>query len=156
VADDRSARDRFGFRFAVLARRWRRAVEQTLAQSGLTDATWAPLIHLAEFGDGITQRDLAARVGIDGSSLVRLLDIVERRGLIERRVDAADRRARLIFLTKAGHDEVADIRHVLARGGAELLADVSDAEMEALLSVFDRITRRLDEAEAREQSDAVQ
>jgi len=143
----RPVRELFGFRFAVLARRWRRAAERNLEEAGLTDASWAPLIHLAESGDGITQKALAARVGSDGSSLVRLLDILERRGFIERRVDAQDRRARLIFLTDPGRRGVADIREVLARTDVELLAGLSDAELDGMLSAFDRIAARLDERE---------
>ena len=146
-AEGRTARALFGFRFAVLARRWRRAVERNLEKAGLTDATWAPLIHLSETGDGVTQKDLAGRVGIDGSSLVRLLDILERRGFIVRRVDTDDRRARLIFLTETGRHAVADIRRVLARTDADLLADLSDTEVEGMLAAFDRIASRLKEAE---------
>lgn len=146
-AEGRTARALFGFRFAILARRWRRAVERNLEKAGLTDATWAPLIHLSETGDGVTQKDLAGRVGIDGSSLVRLLDILERRGFIVRRVDTDDRRARLIFLTEPGRHAVADIRRVLARTDADLLADLSDTEVEDMLAAFDRIASRLKEAE---------
>src|SRR3546814_18228949 len=62
----------------------------------LSDATWMPLVHLQETGGGITQKDLAERVGIDGSSLVRVLDILSRPGLVVRRVDESDGRARQI------------------------------------------------------------
>lgn len=144
--DGPSARELFGFRFSVLARCWRRAVERKLEEAGLTDATWSPLIHLSESGDGVTQKDLAVRVGIDGSSLVRLLDILEGRGFIERRVDTGDRRARLIFLTQPGRHAVADIRRVLARAEAELLADLSDSEIGNMLAAFDRIAGRLRQA----------
>ncbi|WP_410859550.1 MarR family winged helix-turn-helix transcriptional regulator, partial [Paraburkholderia sp. SIMBA_054] len=56
----------------------------------MTDATWVPLVHLHQTGGGLTQKELAALVGIDGSSLVRLLDILCRQGLAERRVDERD------------------------------------------------------------------
>src|SRR3546814_3268371 len=75
-----------------------------LATAGLPDATWIPLVHLSETGGGITQKELAALVGIDGSSLVRLIDILCRKGLVERRADESDGRARLIHLTPAGVD----------------------------------------------------
>ncbi|MBP1807744.1 MarR family winged helix-turn-helix transcriptional regulator [Rubellimicrobium aerolatum] len=135
--------DLFGFRLSVLARQWRRAVERHLARAGLTDASWAPLIHLHEAGDGIAQKELAARVGTDDSSLVRLLDILEGRALIERRIDDRDRRARLIHLTPAGREEVARLRRLLAQAEADLLADVSDAEVATMLAAFDRIAARL-------------
>src|SRR3546814_7214069 len=99
MVDDASLRSRFGIRFSLLARRWRQVLDAHLATAGLSDATWIPLVHLSETGGGITQKELAALVGIDGSSLVRLLDILCRKGLVERRADESDGRARRIHLT---------------------------------------------------------
>lgn len=143
VEDSRPSRLRFGFKFSRLARQWRTTLEQSLEISGLSDATWAPLIHLQEQGDGITQKELAQRLGIDGSSLVRLLDILAQKGFIERQVDKVDRRARLIFLTEAGHAALDDIARVLWRTEQTMLSDVSDAELDAMLDVFSRIADRL-------------
>lgn len=140
---DPHPRTRFGLEFALLARRWRRTLDTRLAEAGLTDATWAPLVHLHESGDGISQKALAALVGLDASSLVRLLDILVARGLVERRTDPADRRARLIYLTGPGRVAVADILRLLNGREAEILADVSDAELTRVMDVFARIARRL-------------
>lgn len=148
AAASTSPRARFGVRFALLARRWRRALDARLAEAGLSDATWVPLVHLHESGDGITQKELAALVGIDGSSLVRLLDILCRQGLVERRVDAADARARLVHLTDAGRARVAEIRRELEKGEAEMLADLSDADIAAMLRNFQLIEQRLQALQA--------
>src|SRR4051794_20112205 len=104
-----TSRRLFGFQFAVLARRWRTYLDQALSEAGLTDATWAPLVHLDRSGDGVPQKTLALRIGIDGSTLVRLIDILESRGLVERRTDPTDRRARLLHLTEAGRQAVSAI-----------------------------------------------
>lgn len=142
-----SDRARFGMRFSLLARRWRRALNALLADAGLTGASWAPLVHLAETGGGLTQKALARRVGVEGSSLVRILDILERDDLIERRRDDADGRARLIHLTAQGERRVEAIRQELGRGEAAMLADLSDAEITIMLDVLARIDRRMDELE---------
>ncbi|WP_199259675.1 MarR family winged helix-turn-helix transcriptional regulator [Paracoccus binzhouensis] len=144
-------RARFGIRFSLLARRWRRAIDAHLAAAGLTDATWVPLVHLQETGGGITQKELALLVGVDGSSLVRVLDILSRQGLVERRPDESDGRARLIHLTDLGRQRVAEIRRTLAAGEEDLLADLSDAEIATMLGHFDRIEQRL---AARQQQEA--
>lgn len=145
--ETRPARDRFGFLFVTLARAWRRAVEQQLAQEGLTDATWTPLVHLAESGDGISQVDLARRVGLDASSLVRLIDILEGRGLVERAADPRDRRARRLLLTEAGRAEVAQIRTRVRALEDRLLADLDDASLDRLCADLGRIDARLRAAE---------
>ncbi|ATN36875.1 hypothetical protein ACO34A_24165 (plasmid) [Rhizobium sp. ACO-34A] len=140
----RNPRDEFGFRFVVLARRWRRFVDDRLVESDLSDATWTPLVHLDEVEDGITQTELAARIGLDASSLVRLLDILCARGLVERRVAPDDRRVRRLHLTPAGRAEVTRIRQLLLAAEAELLSDSSDDEIADLLRVLDRIALRIE------------
>ncbi|MGB6009118.1 MarR family winged helix-turn-helix transcriptional regulator [Castellaniella sp.] len=136
-------RSRFGIRFSLLARRWRRRLDAHLAQAGLTDATWVPLIHLDETGGGMTQKDLALLVGVDGSSLVRVLDILERQGLIERRRSETDGRARLVHLTPDGKRRVAGIRQELGAGERALLSGLSEDEIDTLLRCFDRIDERI-------------
>lgn len=149
-----TSRSRFGIRFSLLARRWRRALDAHLAAVGLTDVTWVPLIHLQETGGGITQKELALLVGVDGSSLVRVLDILCRQELVERRRDASDGRARLIYLTNMGVRRVAEIRRELLRVEDQLLADLSDADMDMMLGNLDTIERRMTELENANREDA--
>ncbi|PWC39766.1 MarR family transcriptional regulator [Azospirillum sp. TSO35-2] len=141
--DPTDPRLRFGFHLVTLARRWRRELDRQLAAAGLTDATWTPLIHLEMSGDGISQKELAGLVGIEGPSLVRLLDALVERGLVERHTDGADRRSKRILLTPAGRAAVADIRRLLARSEADMLRDLDDGELAAMLDGFDRIAHRL-------------
>ena len=94
----------FGFRVARIARRLRQAVDAELRAFGLTEATWRPLAYVGRLGGGVRQKELATALSIEGPTLVRLLDNLERRGLIERREDETDRRARGIYLTRAGRE----------------------------------------------------
>lgn len=134
---------RIGIRLVGLARRWRQALDARLSSAGLSDATWAPLMHLHELGSGISQSELAAAVGLDGSSLVRLLDILVAQDLIERRPHAVDRRVKLVHLTPAGRRTVASIRKRLRIIESELLADVDDQDAEVMLRAFERIEARI-------------
>lgn len=131
--------DQFGFHFVTLARRWRRAVDSALLAAGLTDATWAPLIHLSQMGDGISQTELAARVGLDTSSLVRLIDLLVERELVERRIDPRDRRARQIVLTPIGIVEVEQLQGQLLAIEARLLAGIPEDQLRSMLDGFERI-----------------
>jgi MarR family transcriptional regulator for hemolysin len=137
------ARRILGIRLVGLARRWRQYLDAQLSLSGLSDATWAPLVHLHRAGDEVLQKDLAARLGLDVSSLVRLLDILEARHLVERRPDPVDRRAKRIVLTPAGHAQVALINRMIAPLEDDLLQDLDQAEIEAMLRGFERIENRL-------------
>src|ERR1700754_1286662 len=98
-----------GFRVARIARRLRQAVDSELGAYGLTEATWRPLAYVGRLGDGVRQRELPGALGpggaaLEGPSLVRLLDNLERRGLIVRREHEGDRRVRGIYLTAPGRE----------------------------------------------------
>ena len=135
----------FGFRVARIARRLRQTVDAELRVHGLTEATWRPLASVGRLGDGVRQKELAAALAIEGPSLVRLLDSLERRGLIERREEETDRRARGIYLTRAGRHLAARVAKVGTEIQARLLASVPAAELETCLSVLESIERELDE-----------
>jgi MarR family transcriptional regulator for hemolysin len=117
------------FRLSYLTRRWRQVLDAEFHSSGLTDATWRPLLHLHILGDGIRQKDLAASIGIEGPSLVRLIDTLIAKGLIERATDSSDRRAKLLCLTPAGGEVVARIRETVTRLEDELLRPFSDSDI---------------------------
>jgi MarR family transcriptional regulator for hemolysin len=135
----------FGFRVARIARRLRQAVDAELHAFGLTEATWRPLVYVRRLGDGVRQKELATALSIEGPSLVRLLDNLERRGLIERREDENDRRARGIHLTRAGRDLAVRAAKVGGEIQGRLLANVPAAELEACQRVLASIERELEE-----------
>ena len=135
----------FGFRVARIARRLRQAVDAELHAFGLTEATWRPLVYVRRLGDGVRQKELATALSIEGPSLVRLLDNLERRGLIERREDENDRRARGIHLTRAGRERAVKAARVGSEIQARLLAKVPAAELEACVRVLADIERELEE-----------
>lgn len=136
----------FGYRLTSLARRWRRFLDERLAEAGLTDATWVPLMHLYRHGDGISQKELASRAGLDKSTLVRLIDLLVEKSLVERRVDAGDRRTRRIYLTEIGRREVEAINTLVLRTEAVALGDLDDRALAQMLACFESIEARLDAA----------
>src|SRR6516162_10326712 len=88
----------FGSLLSRAARQWRRAADQRLRPFELTEAAWLPLVHIARAAAPPRQKDLAASMTLDSSSVVRLLDNLETAGLIQRK-EGEDRRAKIIFLT---------------------------------------------------------
>jgi MarR family transcriptional regulator for hemolysin len=133
-----------GMLLVGVARRWRRVLDDRLADVGLSDATWAPLLHLHSAGTGLRQKDLAERVGVDGSTLVRLLDILAQRGMIERQSDGTDKRANLIVLTDAGSLAVEEIKRRVEPAEQEILADLSDRQISELAKILHRIDGRIE------------
>ena len=122
-------------------RQWRRVAEEALAAHDISEACAAPLVWVGRLGGGIRQVTLAGHVGIEGTSLVRLLDQLSASGLLTRKEDLEDRRAKTIWLTEEGAKLAAQIERVLAQVRDDMLADVSQADIEATLRVFDAIDR---------------
>ncbi|MDA8431175.1 MAG: MarR family transcriptional regulator [Geobacteraceae bacterium] len=117
------------YRLGILTRRWRQVLDNEFQAAGLTDATWRPLLHLHLLGDGVRQKDLAASIGIEGPSLVRLLDTLVTKELVQRSEDGTDRRAKLLRLTQEGQLVVARIREILTPLEKQLLSDFSDDDI---------------------------
>ena len=136
----------FGFRVSRISRRLRAAVDAELRQHGLTEATWRPLAYVGRLGDGVRQKELATALAIEGPSLVRLLDNLERRGLIERREDESDRRARGIHLTIAGRALATRVGRISNEILRRLLGKVSAADLDACHRVLSSVETALGEA----------
>ncbi len=73
-----------------------------------------------------SQQELAGHLGLDRTVMTYLLDDLERAGLIERRLDPADRRARRIAVTGAGRDLLAGLESGLRAADDAVLAGLPD------------------------------
>jgi len=135
----------FGFRVSRISRRLRAAVDAELRQHGLTEATWRPLAYVGRLGDGVRQKELATALAIEGPSLVRLLDNLERRGLIERREDESDRRARGIHLTAEGRALAQRVGRISNEILRRLLGEVSADDLAACHRVLSAVETALGE-----------
>lgn len=130
-------------------RQWRRLAEAALVAAGISEACAAPLVWLKRLGGGVRQVTLAAHVGIEGPSLVRLLDRLCDAGLVVRRDDPSDRRAKTLWLTEAGERLAERAEKAVDALRAHVLAEVSDADIEAAL----RVLHAVEDAHSRLQQD---
>jgi len=91
--------DSIGYLLAVNARMLQRVMTARLAATGVMHAHWSIMLALWA-GDGITQKQLSARVAIEGPTLTRALERMEAEGLVRRKRDRADARQVMVFLTQ--------------------------------------------------------
>jgi len=90
----------FAFILNDVARLLRTYADHRAAQYGMTRAQWAVLVRL-DRAEGLNQSELAEMLDLQPITLTRLLDKLADSGLIERRPDPDDRRAKRLFLTPA-------------------------------------------------------
>jgi MarR family transcriptional regulator, transcriptional regulator for hemolysin len=126
----------FGRRLGRMALRWRRGIDSRMRQFGLTNATWRPLLWLGRNGGGVRQTDLAAGLEIECASLVRLLDALEKDGLIKRGGDPADRRTKTVCMTEDGQRMYQKVIGEYMRASQDMLHDVKPEDLAACLRVF--------------------
>jgi MarR family transcriptional regulator, transcriptional regulator for hemolysin len=143
MAEDGVQATEFGRQVYLAATVWRREIDGRVRAFGLTEATWRPLLYLGRMGDGVRQTDLAAALMIENPSLVRLVDALERGGLMERLEDPEDRRSKRLWMTPAGREIHAKVTAVHAELAEAFVKDVSPAELNLCYSVLDRVVRSI-------------
>jgi len=137
-----------GFLISRTAIRLRLGLRRVFLEHGLdvTPEQWGVLLCLWR-EEGLTQSELADRTVKDRTTITRILDLLEKKGLAARRKDANDRRTFRIHLTEAGR-RAREVLFPLVRGYAEkIYADLLDAEFAALETIMGKINGRLDELE---------
>jgi DNA-binding MarR family transcriptional regulator len=125
-----------------LARRFQQicaaSMAQCLAGDDLTPLQYAAFPFLRD-EPGLDQIGLAARIGIDRTNVGLLIDHLEARGFVERRIESNDRRARRLYLTSRGirfHDR---IRPIAIEVQQQILACLTAAERETLFALLGRV-----------------
>jgi MarR family transcriptional regulator for hemolysin len=123
---------------SALRRELRKVYDRELAPSGLSLAYAWPLVLIAE-QSGMSQRELAERLEIEGPTLVRLLHQLAAMGLVTRQQNPDDLRANTLHLTATGRATARRLRRTMDGVRSRLLAGVSDGELTDALRVLDLV-----------------
>ncbi len=136
--------ENFGILLGETARSWRHRLDQRLKPLGLSQARWIVVLYLSRYGDGVSQKELAGRIGIEGPTLVGLLDRMAADGWLERRPSTRDRRCKTVHLTEKAREVSTSIRRIARELREELLADIPAEEIATCMGVLERIKGRVE------------
>ena len=130
--------DSAGYLINHIARIFAQGLAARIRPLGLTTGTFPTLLELWE-GDGLTQKQLVARLGIEQATMANTLNRMERDGLVTRRKDPEDGRSQLVWLTE--HARALHAPAVAAAGAvnADLLAPLSEAERAQFLALMHKV-----------------
>jgi MarR family transcriptional regulator for hemolysin len=137
-----SPKREFGFLLSDVARLLRTYADQKAAQFGMTRAQWVVLVRL-DRSEGLKQNELADILDLQPITLTRLLDRLSDNGLIERRPDPDDRRAKRLFLTPAARpllERLGDLSEDLM---GTAVAGLDDATVEAMRANLGTVKQNL-------------
>ncbi len=135
---------RFTGRLNLIARRYRTRLNEVLKSIGQTQARWDALFWISVSGDAATQSELAERMGVEGPTLVRMLNTLEQEGLVERQATPGDRRAKTIRLNGGAEAALREIAGLSGPFRDDMLQDIGTEELESCLRVLDKIMARLE------------
>ncbi len=130
-------------RVVMAGRRWRALIDEHLRQRGHSASRMEAMASIAYAPAATTQIQVAKRIGIEGPTLTRTLDLLEADGLVERLPDPNDRRNKHMKLTPAGHEALAEMFQITSRLRTRLLDGLDESEIAAtdrfLALLVDRI-----------------
>lgn len=114
--------------------------QDRMAEAGLdlTPVQFAALATLRDRPD-VDQATLAGLIAHDRATIGGVLDRLQAKGLVDRRMDPADRRARLVRLTEAGAELLARALPLVERLQDEILAGLSPAERAVFVELAARV-----------------
>jgi MarR family transcriptional regulator for hemolysin len=101
------------------------------------------VLSAATHGTVLSQLALAQHLGVDRTVMTYLLDDLEAAGLIQRRPDPADRRARRVVATRHGTELLATLDHRLRAAEGRLLAPLDEGDREAFRSQLRLLATRI-------------
>jgi len=134
-----------GFLLHEVARLLRKRFEQRAKDLGLTRSQWQVLAYLSK-NEGINQSGLADMLEVEPITLVRILDKLAERGLIERRQHPKDRRVWMLYMRDAARPMVEAMREIGDATRGEALEGVSDEQREQLFSILSTMKTNLVQA----------
>ncbi len=135
-----------GFLISDVSRLLRRVYDRHVEPLGLTRSQWRVLVHVYR-REGVSQTALAQILEIEKPTLGRLVDRLEHKGWVERRVDDRDQRARRLVITERARplidqmEELAEVVHADALDG--VADDETDQLHRTLMTVKSNLLRLL-------------
>lgn len=114
-----------------------------LAPHGLSEGRFVLLFLLDAAPDGLAPNALAEQAGVTRATVTGLLDGLEREELIERHVDANDRRALCIRLTRKGKRVAKTVFEQHGRWIASLYGNLSAPERKQLAALLEKVAGKL-------------
>jgi MarR family transcriptional regulator for hemolysin len=142
----------FAFLISDVARLLRTRADQKARQFGMTRAQWAVLFRV-ERAEGLKQFELAELLDLQPITLTRLIDRLCDNGLLERRNDPNDRRAKRLFLTPAARPVLDQLNTIASEMMVDALAGIDRSVAEDMVSHLAVIKENLRQAIANRAGD---
>jgi MarR family transcriptional regulator for hemolysin len=137
--------ERFSAALHNTSRAWRQALDRRIKYLGVSQASWMTIAVAAKAPEPLSQSELADRLGVEGATMVAMVDRLVKAGFAVREPSTTDRRIKRVVLTKAGNLLFDKVRAEAAAFREELLVN-TDAKKLLLATELLEDLQRLIEA----------
>ena len=135
---------RFSSALHTTARAWRQAIDARLKDLGISQAGWMTIAMVAKADADLSQKQLADLLGVEGPTIVAMVDRLVNAGLVLRAPSPLDRRVKLIRLTDAGAALYAKVKQRADLLRADLLAGLDPAALATATGVLEALQARIE------------
>jgi len=118
-------------------------LHRKLKEFEITAEQWS-VLRILHMKEGYNQKELAERCLKDRAALTRILDILEKKELIERKTSPTDRREYLIYITDKGHKLYDEILPIMLKNTEENMVKFSNEEVEKLQYLLKKLISNLE------------
>ncbi|WP_309236538.1 MarR family winged helix-turn-helix transcriptional regulator [Streptomyces sp. CAI 127] len=139
-AEDLALDTDLGWAIRMVSSAFRNVATESVADLPGGARAYLVLVALAG-GEPPSQLALAKEVSLDRTVMTYLLDDLEAHGLVTRRPDPRDRRARQVLITDTGRTRLGEVRESLAAAEARLLTDLDEDDAAQLRTLLSRVAR---------------
>jgi MarR family transcriptional regulator, transcriptional regulator for hemolysin len=131
--------ERFSSALHNTSRAWRQALDRQLKYLGVSQASWMTIAVAAKASSPLSQSELADSLGVEGATMVAMVDRLVKAGLVNREPSATDRRVKRVVLTGAGSVLYEKVRTEAAAFRKEVLAHVEPSALEAATELLENL-----------------
>jgi MarR family transcriptional regulator, transcriptional regulator for hemolysin len=132
-----------GFIVNKTAKAFVKALDSELREKvGVSVGQWKVMVMLVN-QDGLAQQELAERLGLEGPTLIPIIDKMEKDNLVVRRVDSSDRRNNRIYRTEKANELWSEMVKCAVRVRQVSLKDISDANIDITRNVLENVYQNL-------------
>ena len=126
------------------ARAWRQGIDRQLKDLGVSQAGWMTIAMIAKAKEPLSQKQLADLLGVEGPTIVAMVDRLVKTDMVVREASTLDRRVKLIRLTPAGDALYARVKVEADAFRTSVLAGLDPAAIDAATALLETIRTRIE------------
>ena len=136
--------ERFSDALHSTSRSWRQAVDRRLKYLGVSQASWMTIAIAAKARSPLSQSELADKLGVEGATMVAMVDRLVKAGLVLREASTTDRRIKRVVLTPAGLKIYEKVKAEAAALRKELLSNTDPKKLLMATELLEGLQRIID------------